>query len=374
MANTKEGWVEEHMGGSKWAKSYIVLQSNFLLLFSKPPGGLHKPRTKVDVTTCYVLRKDDFRQNTFALSPKDKNKKAYFFAAPDRQTAEQWMDAIKTQQTPIPTPSATGPADNPYMPRKTSNDGPAHNPYMPRKASSSSDAAAASSSPSAPAASPLPHRLSSPHSSPAAHHHQQQQQQHTSSASSPSPSVAADFSTPAPQSMYPSPVMSSHSAPMAAVPTVGGAGGGGGSSYYAPPPPVGGGYHSGPAPYVGAPPPHSQPMPVYYQQQQHPSPPPQQQHAYYQPTAPYAHPLHQQHQLQPAVGYGGVPPGSYHHQAPPHPHSLAAYPQHHSSPALFGVYHHPPPGAPAAAAPATTAYYAGAPGPAYPTQAAPPHY
>jgi hypothetical protein len=36
---------------------------------------------------------------------QDKNKKAYFFAAPDRLTAEQWMDAIKTQQTPIPTPS-----------------------------------------------------------------------------------------------------------------------------------------------------------------------------------------------------------------------------------------------------------------------------
>jgi hypothetical protein len=99
-------------------------------------GGLHKPRTKVDVTSCYVLRKDDFRQNTFALSPKvghppitrdtaarpseihahvyvcvparveqDKNKKAYFFSAPDRQTAEEWMDAIKTQQMPLPKPS-----------------------------------------------------------------------------------------------------------------------------------------------------------------------------------------------------------------------------------------------------------------------------
>jgi hypothetical protein len=36
---------------------------------------------------------------------QDKNKKAYFFSAPDRQTAEEWMDAIKTQQMPLPKPS-----------------------------------------------------------------------------------------------------------------------------------------------------------------------------------------------------------------------------------------------------------------------------
>lgn len=36
MANTKEGWVEEYTG-YRWVKSYIVLQSNFLLVFAKPP-------------------------------------------------------------------------------------------------------------------------------------------------------------------------------------------------------------------------------------------------------------------------------------------------------------------------------------------------
>jgi hypothetical protein len=45
---------------------------------------------------------------------QDKNKKAYFLAAPDRQTAEQWMDAIKTQQTPIPTPSGTMPPSSSF--------------------------------------------------------------------------------------------------------------------------------------------------------------------------------------------------------------------------------------------------------------------
>jgi hypothetical protein len=52
MANTKEGWVEEHMGGSKWAKSYIVLQSNFLLLFSKPPV---RPHSLVMLLLCYCF-------------------------------------------------------------------------------------------------------------------------------------------------------------------------------------------------------------------------------------------------------------------------------------------------------------------------------
>src|SRR5687767_2385671 len=105
------------------------------------------------------------------------------------------------------------------MPRKTSagdsDSGPAHNPYMPR---SSTPGAASPERDRVKEVSPLPHRLS-PHLTPAHHASSSSPSALPSSSTSASPSsysshhgsslgTASDahFSSPAPQSMYPSPV------------------------------------------------------------------------------------------------------------------------------------------------------------------------
>lgn len=233
---------------------------------------------------------------------------------------------------------AAGPTRNPYLPeaRASPTEG---NPYLPasRKTDSTS-----SPTPSAPASSSIPSssttapsraapaaRAASATPAPAA----QNSFQSGAPAQSSSPATSAfnaDFYSSVPQSIYPSPSGDSG---------------------------VQQGYHSAPTAYPSG---HHQPLmashpPHYAVSSAYPQHLMQQQPYYGQPVVPVGH------------NSGGFPAGPYSYQyAPPQHPSLAAYPQHHSSPAFFEGQGQVPSYVPAPTPPTQD--------PAYPSLGARPYY
>eukprot|EP01090_Pellita_catalonica_P013698 TRINITY_DN3312_c0_g1_i1.p1 TRINITY_DN3312_c0_g1~~TRINITY_DN3312_c0_g1_i1.p1 ORF type:complete len:292 (+),score=39.15 TRINITY_DN3312_c0_g1_i1:39-914(+) len=119
----------------KFRKCYVVQQSNFLLIFDKPPevGKKVNPKERLELTGCKVRAREDLQRFTFSVLGKDPKNNLYL-AAEDGNTMKTWMKSIQSVSEARPSPrqvqrDTRTKKSNPYMPKTNS---PASNPYMPK--------------------------------------------------------------------------------------------------------------------------------------------------------------------------------------------------------------------------------------------------